>query len=191
MRIEIAGIIATGKTTLANLISSEDCIFEDFKSNTFLSAFYENPSKYAFETEFSFIFQHYHQIKKSDFETKICDFSLIQDLAYGKMGLKGKRLDLFTETYIEIINEINYPDILVFLTCDFEILVERIRKRGRENEKGVNTIFLSTLNQLLTKEIETIDQSKTKIIRVDTGKHDLLSDITATENLIKEIRSYF
>ena len=87
MRIEIAGVIATGKTTLAHLVEPQNTIFEDFKNNTFLSAFYEDPVKYAFETEFFFLFQHYHQIKKSDSVVKICDFALVQDLAYGKMGL--------------------------------------------------------------------------------------------------------
>ena len=52
MRIEIAGVIATGKTTLAHLVQPQNTIFEDFKNNTFLSAFYEDPVKYAFETEF-------------------------------------------------------------------------------------------------------------------------------------------
>jgi deoxyadenosine/deoxycytidine kinase len=173
MRIEIAGLIASGKTTLVNLLKTDKAIFEDFKSNTYLSLYYKNPAKYVFETEFSFLFQHYHQIKKSNSQVKICDFALLQDLAYGKMGLGGNKLLLFTETYNEIIKEINWPDVLVFLSCDVSILKERIKNRGRENENDLDILFLLRLQDHLSTEIDLLDKTRTKVININTGQIDL------------------
>ena len=64
-RIEICGGIASGKTTLANLLarSNIDPILEDFQTNLFWRAFYADPAGTAFETEITFLLQHYHQIK--------------------------------------------------------------------------------------------------------------------------------
>ena len=64
-RVEICGGIAAGKTTLARLLRSKILtpIYEDFKKNPFYDAFYEDPRRYAFETELTFLLQHYHQQK--------------------------------------------------------------------------------------------------------------------------------
>lgn len=92
IRIEIAGVLGAGKSTMASLVNPECTINEDFDSNPFLSYFYQEPTKYNFETELSFLLQHYHEIKKSSFQIQVCDFALVQDLAYGKMGLSPEDL---------------------------------------------------------------------------------------------------
>jgi hypothetical protein len=61
-------------------------LLENFESNPFLRAFYENPSANAFETEFSFLLLHFHQLKShvcavANSEV-ISDFHLAKDLLY-------------------------------------------------------------------------------------------------------------
>jgi deoxyadenosine/deoxycytidine kinase len=63
--IQICGRIASGKTTLAKLFRNKDIhlVLEDFQTNPFWKAFYDNPIQYAFEAKITFLFQDYHQIK--------------------------------------------------------------------------------------------------------------------------------
>ena len=64
-RIEICGGLASGKTTLAELMSqvSPKPVLENFKKVPSWQAFYTNPGKYIFETEITFTLLHYHQVK--------------------------------------------------------------------------------------------------------------------------------
>ena len=60
--IEVAGCIASGKTTFVRILEVESLegIFEDHTINPFWKTFYTDPSTCAFETEISFLLQHYH-----------------------------------------------------------------------------------------------------------------------------------
>lgn len=99
MRIEICGGIAAGKTTLAQLLSQLGIVgvLEDFQSNPFWKPFYADPAGTAFETEISFLLQHYHEIKAAAKRgaTFVCDFSLLLDLAYAHVTLSGGKQSAF------------------------------------------------------------------------------------------------
>src|SRR5258708_34419241 len=95
--IEVCGVIASGKTSVATAL--QDMIhaeFEEFSKNPFFEAFYQDPSRNAFETELTFALQHYHQIKvsASDVPAVCFDFSPELDLAYANLNLEGERLSI-------------------------------------------------------------------------------------------------
>ena len=73
--------MACGETTLVGLFENEKAItlFEDFKANPFWEQFYVDPERFAFETEITFLLQHYSQIKAASGskEAIVCDFSLL------------------------------------------------------------------------------------------------------------------
>ena len=121
MRIEICGGIASGKTTLAKLLSETgvESVLEDFSKNPFWELFYLNPGKYIFETEVTFTLQHYHEIKNAQekYSRFICDFSSIIDLAYAKIGLEGNKLNIFESIYEEVISDIGQPYLIIYLRC--------------------------------------------------------------------------
>jgi deoxyadenosine/deoxycytidine kinase len=84
LHIEVCGGIASGKTTFAGLMTRIGLkpVFEEFRTNPFWQAFYFDPAKYAFETEITFMLQHYHQIKKDQLimgKSICCDFSFFLD----------------------------------------------------------------------------------------------------------------
>ncbi|HEV7698971.1 MAG TPA: deoxynucleoside kinase, partial [Pyrinomonadaceae bacterium] len=130
MRIEICGAIGAGKTTLAGVLKSNSfvCVTESFRLNPFWSLYFSNPDKFSFETELTFILLHYHQIKllADNPLPLVCDFSLIQDLAYAMDALAGKRLDIFESIFDEALTEVGPPDLVVCLQCRPEALLERI-----------------------------------------------------------------
>lgn len=192
-RIEICGGIASGKTTFASLFNQNNLspLYEDFKKSPFWKAFYRNPGKYIFETEISFILLHYHQIKKG-LELKkeiICDFSFLLDLAYAKIGLSGTKLKAFECVLNEILKELPEPRLIVYLKCDAETELNRIRKRARSEESSINLEFLDSLNKALQKEVAKI-QDQSKVITIDSGKKDFANIESVKDEMISLIENY-
>ncbi len=177
MRIEICGGIGAGKTTLANLIKKRDIfpVIENFKSNPFWEPFYSNPNKYQFETELTFLLQHYHAVKAIQNESYlVCDFSLYQDLAYAKMGLDGHKLKIFELVFNEVLHELGQPDLLVYLTCLSDTLKERIERRGRSEEKSISCAFLDSLNKHIYHDVHHFDSNR--ILYLNSESYDFAND---------------
>ena len=62
----IEGNIGAGKTSLASMLAKDTgrrIILEQFSDNPFLPKFYEDPDRYAFQLELSFLSERYQQIK--------------------------------------------------------------------------------------------------------------------------------
>lgn len=189
MRIEICGGIGAGKTTFATsgLIPSLQPLLENFKINPFWEAFYANPGQYAFETELTFLLQHYHQIKAAGDSPVICDFSFIQDLAFARMGLNGNRLKIFEGVAAECLAEIGEPSLTIHLDCSTSTLVNRIAARGRPEETKITTQFLDTLNQAIEAELK---KDSLIIFKIDTDQLDFRSRDADVDRLISKIHRF-
>lgn len=170
-QIFITGGIASGKTTLAHLLSQLEipAILENFQSNPFWEAFYADPTGTAFETEITFLLQHYHQIKTASNLTKayVCDFSPLLDLAYAKVTLDKGKFDTFSAVYREIQRELPRPDLVIHLACDPEIELERIRQRGRNVEQSITLDYLKAINQAL-QEVLRDEVKSIEILSIDS-----------------------
>ena len=179
MRIEICGGIASGKTTLASLLSTKGHygIYESFTNNPFWSAFYTDPVKYAFETEIAFTLQHYHQLKSHP-ETNtpvVCDYSFLLDIAYAEMGLKGSQLEAFKAVYAEIQKELPPPALVIHLQCDPDVELARIRARAREVEKNITVDFLRSLNEAVLVQIDRA-RGHVPILAIDSARNNFVDD---------------
>lgn len=173
-RIEICGGIAAGKTTLSLLLESlgAHVINEKFELNPFLQKFYMDPGFFSFETELTFLLQHYHDIKIAQRNHKyvICDYSFYLDLAYSDVTLNTKaQRAVFSKLFDEVFKQISPPDFVIYLECPPDVLLHRIRKRGRDYEKTITTDYLSLLSKSLKKRIKKYDNN---IILIDSNKMD-------------------
>jgi deoxyguanosine kinase len=188
MRIEICGGLGSGKTTFALMLKSDILtpVLENFKSNPFWEPFYKNPGQFVFETEITFLLQHYHQIKVGGDMPLVCDFSFYQDLAFARMGLTGKRLSIFEATLKECIEEVGVPDLTICLQCAPNTLKERILKRGRKEEDNVTVEFLEMLNAAVYREFGTISPTQ-KTILIDSEKQNFELDGEVIQTLKMKI----
>ena len=62
--IAIEGTIGVGKTSLANILAKKmqaKLVIEEFEENPFLSEFYADKSRYAFQTQLFFLLSRYRQ----------------------------------------------------------------------------------------------------------------------------------
>lgn len=192
-RIEITGAIGSGKSSLAKLLLDHgyEVVFEEFKANPFWKAFYSNPDKYNFETEVTFILQHYHELKRKLEETRdvVCDFSFTQDLGYAVMGLKKKPLKIFQSVHDYIIDEVGEPTLIIFMKCSASGLLERIKVRGREEEVLIDEGFLTSLSAFVNKEIKRKRKKKKEVsyLEIDTEKINIITNPSDQQFILNKI----
>jgi deoxyadenosine/deoxycytidine kinase len=177
-RIEICGGIASGKTTLAQLLATSGLIevLEDFQTNPFWKSFYADPTGTAFETEVTFLLQHYHAIKSMPELTSgfVCDFSLVLDLAYARVTLAGGRLDAFLRVLKEVHDELPPPDLLIYLNCNPSVELERIRRRGRNVESAITVDYLAKINGALEEQLQ--DEATRNVLVIDSAARNFAQD---------------
>ena len=101
--IAIEGPIGVGKTSLAKLLSkrlSAKLILEKFEDNPFLSEFYDDPARFAFQTQLFFLLQRYQQqqdIRQVDMfhNLLISDYMFIKDRLFASLNLDDKEMNLY------------------------------------------------------------------------------------------------
>ena len=177
-RLEIAGGIASGKTTLARILkrAGATCLLEDFRRNPFVRAFYQTPKVFAFETEVSFVLQHFHALKmhRTPDTIVVLDHSFFLDEAYADVTL----LSTERRAFQAIVNEIRYQTgdnaLVVHLECPASVALERLRARKRTMEQGIRKAYLERLNAALDRRLSKL--SAQRIFRIDSGRLDYAHD---------------
>ncbi len=164
--IGICGNIGAGKTTLSEFLARKGgalskighvMIFrEDVTKNPYLKLYYENPNRWAYESQMSFLSQRLLQrqeIKKFD-GVAISDRTIYEDgfVFASSLHDQGILSDLGFKNYNFwfnfVINGFRKPDVLVYLRVnDMNVLMDRIKKRGREYEKTIEKSYLLKLNE--------------------------------------------
>lgn len=146
MFIAVEGGIGAGKTTTARMLAERlgcELILENTDVHPFLHAFYENPARFALETELGFVLLHYHQLHRvTESSLVVTDFSPVKDLAFARMNLRVEDATLFGHVYERLIGRLPQPALAVFLDLDVDELLARIRRRGRPYELGMTRDYL-------------------------------------------------
>ncbi len=193
LRIEVCGGIASGKTTITGLLSRLNIcpIYENFSANPFYKAFYRDPSANAFETEITFLLQHFHDIRGSvdKQRTFCCDFSFVLDRAYADVTLTDKHLKIFMAVYREAQRIIGPPDLLVHLKCDPVEELRRIRRRHRALERTIAIDYLAALNAALARRVSQ-RVAHTKIIEIDSSRIDFAHEEEARKKVLALISQH-
>ncbi len=189
-RLEICGGIASGKTTLAQALreAGYQVILEQFRANPFWRRFYANPVKHGFETEVCFLLQHYSDIKHLSDKPRglICDFGLLQDLAYAEANLSGHDLKLFKALYERIVKEVGYPNLLVHLTCSSSVELKRIRARRRREESAITSDYLSNLNRSIAAHVRGA-RGRARIMTVNSETNDFARAGIVRKRIVRQI----
>ncbi len=184
VRIEICGCIASGKTTLCKALTSKLVapIYEDFRANPFLDIFYKNPAKVAFETELTFLLQHYHGIKMAVGHNVLTDYSIILDMAYADVTLQGQQRKVFLDVAQQVLSEIGMPDLLISLECPAEVLFERVQKRNRESEKAISIQYLKELSAAAQERVAAVSKD-VQVISLDSHLNNFLESQRVVEKI--------
>jgi len=188
--ITIEGNIGAGKTTLATSLSNEfnaRLILEQFADNSFLPKFYEQPDKYAFPLELSFLAERYHQLKnelsKQDiFKPKIItDYYFLKSLIFAKANLDEDEYALYSKLFHIINDSLPKPDLFVYLYQNIERLQENIKKRGRTYEQKISDEYLIKIQSAYFDYIKQVPDLK--IVIIDVNKIDFAHNLNDYEQI--------
>lgn len=189
-RVEICGSIASGKTTLARALGgSFNVISERFRDTQFYHAFYEDPTKYAFETELDFLLQHYHLIKRyRPGRHAICDYSLWLDRAYASANLSPGQRHAFAVVWEEILADLGPPGLIVYLRCPEHVLMQRIARRARVEETAITEEYLSRLGREAASEMRLLSATL-PILEINSDNVDFTPESTTRPFLLSYLCS--
>ncbi len=173
-------------------MSGAASVFESFAANPFFEIFYSNPVRYAFETEVTYMLQHYSSIADAASIKQslvVADFSMALDLAYARVTLSPDDLKIFEQVYDHAVAKIGPPDLLIKLDCAPEVELARIRARARPAEKPIELDYLHRLNIATEAVLDDARFRGQAVLRIDSGALDFRSEGRDRADVVRQVLS--
>lgn len=169
-RVEILGVFASGKTTLAKNLATLDgfkLLPEDHRRIPFWGRPEFSESLGFLPHDLSFLLHHVSLLKASGKkkELAICDWSFISDRLWASMRLDKQR-DVYLRVFEELIPQLGDPVKYIYLRTPPGITIDRLRARGREPEKNFGN-FVYQAFEALERAVDAIDRER--LIVVEDG----------------------
>lgn len=148
--ISVIGPMAAGKTFVAERLSSDlgaEIVYEDYASNPFIAAASSMGDKWALPSQIYFILSRVEQLAPYLMSSGVVvsDYGFCQDRLYAEILLEGNDLKAYHQLFSRFESLICPPSIIVHVDAPLDILVDRIKDRGRDFEADIDHDFLRKL----------------------------------------------
>jgi deoxyguanosine kinase len=156
MYLAIEGVIGVGKTTLARTLQSifsTQLLLEVFEENPFLSDFYSDRARYAFQTQIFFLLSRYRQQRANvphllaQGLDLIADYTFEKDSLFARINLAGDEMNMYQKVHEALAEKIPLPNLVVYLRASTNVLMHRIALRDRPYERNIERKYIDELNQ--------------------------------------------
>ena len=192
--VAIEGPIGAGKTSLAKLLAEKlgaRTVLEDFEDNPFLSDFYEDPERFAFQTQLNFLIQRYQQqqeLRQVDIfhNLLITDYMFIKDRLFASLNLDEKEMNLYDTIANFLEKNVINPDLVIYLQADTDTLMRNISKRNRSFEVNISYKYIDGLNEVYNEYF--FRYQDTPLIIINTNNIDFVNNFNDLEEVIQCIR---
>lgn len=197
MYIAIEGVIGVGKTTLARLLQptfNANLVLEVFEENPFLSRFYAERERYAFQTQIFFLLSRYHQQRRTVSETAaqgvslISDYTFEKDALFARINLHGDELEMYFRVHEALAEKVIQPDLIVYLRASTTVLMQRIAFRDRSYERNMEYAYIDELNHGY-EDFFAHHHRGAPVLTVDTDELDYIRNpelLKLVENRIRQ-----
>lgn len=192
--VAIEGAIGVGKTTLARLLQPRfgaELLLEAFEENPFLSDFYTDRARYAFQTQMFFLLSRYRQQQMvSTLSARgplIADYTFAKDSLFATMNLAGDELDVYNQLYRVLADRIPLPTLVVYLRASTEVLMLRIAMRDRAYERKMDRVYIDDLRQAYERHFS--DYTQTSLLTIDVDELDYVRDPSALAFIEGQVRT--
>jgi deoxyguanosine kinase len=192
--LAIEGAIGVGKTTLARLLQPRfeaELLLEAFEENPFLSDFYADRTRYAFQTQMFFLLSRYRQQQTAvallPRSPLIADYTFAKDSLFAQMNLGGDELDVYRQLYTVLADRAPVPDLVVYLRANTDLLMLRIAMRDRAYEREMDRAYIEALRQAYELHFSTYTQ--TPLLVIDADDLDYVQDPSALALVEGQVRT--
>lgn len=174
----VAGNIGAGKTSLTERIGERLGWWTGYESvadNPYLPDFYSDMRSWSFHLQVFFLGHRAEQYldAANDGRSAILDRSIYEDAfifsrALHHMGNLSERDFLaYRRLYELVVGSLPPPNLLIYLKCPVEVLIERIHRRARNMETGISSEYLSLLDNFYDEWLNSFDLCPVLTIRTD------------------------
>jgi len=151
--IAVEGPIGVGKTTLVQKLADAfpaRTMIEVVEENPFLPDFYRDQEKYAFQTQLFFLLSRYRQqqeLWQPDLFNRyiFSDYIFAKDRLFAALTLSDNEMLLYDQVFQILDTRVLKPDLVVYLQARLDVLLDRIKRRGRSFEKNFDASYLKRL----------------------------------------------
>jgi deoxyadenosine/deoxycytidine kinase len=194
--IVVEGAIGVGKTSLVLLLSKKfnaKYNLEIVEENPFLSKFYNDMERYAFQTQIFFLLNRYKQqleLVQQDLFNQLLfsDYLFAKDRIFAHLNLSGNELSMYEHLYEIMVEDIPRPDLIIYLQASTELLMKRIALRDRPFERKISYEYMRRLNLAYQEFFSYPDNyKKSTLIKIDTNDLDFVGKSKDFEYIINEI----
>jgi len=174
----VAGNIGAGKTSLTERIGGRlgwESAYESVVDNPYLPDFYADMHAWSFHLQIYFLGHRAEQYidVANNSQSVILDRSIYEDAyifarALHHMGNISERDYLaYGRVFDLVVKSLPSPDLLIYLQAPVSVLVERIRRRGRDIETGITGDYLELLESFYEDWMRSFDVCPVLTIRTD------------------------
>lgn len=199
--LAIEGPIGVGKTALAELLAKRlqaRLVREVVEENPFLEKFYRDMRGYAFQTQLFFLLSRHRQLQEVfqsammtvdgalvPEQAVVSDYLFEKDRIFATLNLTDHELALYYRIYELIKRDIPKPDLVVYLQARVEVLLARIRQRGRPFEADIDPEYLNNLANLYNSFF--LHYEERPVLIVNTDRLDFVANQEDFEELLRAI----
>ncbi len=198
MYLAIDGVIGVGKTSLVRLLQpafGAEALLEVFEENPFLSDFYSDRARYAFQTQIFFLLSRYHQQRAVPGLLAqgplIADYTFAKDALFARINLSGDDLTLYHRLHDALAEKIPLPDLVVYLRAPTPVLMARIARRGRAYERQMDPAYIAELNAAYDQFFLAPDgpRASQPVLTLDTEHLDFVANDGDLRQVAEQIQA--
>ncbi len=193
--VAIEGPIGVGKTTLARILGDAfgaEVLLEVFEENPFLSDFYADRERYAFQTQIFFLLSRYRQqsrVVPATLERNplVSDYLFAKDRLFAHINLRGDELRVYEQLYVALSERIITPDLVVYLRASTDVLMQRIALRDRPYERAMPRDYIEEVRQAYERFFSTYGEAP--LLALDTDNLDFVRHPEDRAEIIGRVRA--
>ncbi len=192
--VSIEGPIGVGKSSVAQLLAERldaTTVLEEWGPNPFLKPFYDGKAGAAFQVEVFYLLSRYRQqqelLQRNLFQLQtISDYVFEKCRLFAYLNLEDSELAIFERLYGLLAENVARPDLVVYLQAPTEVLLKRIKLRGRGEEANLSEEYLAEVNRAYNHYF--FHYTQTPLLVVNTTDVDFVKRPEDLDDLITQIK---
>jgi deoxyadenosine/deoxycytidine kinase len=172
--IAVEGPVGAGKSALARVLADQlgaRLVEEVPEENPFLRAYHQDRKKHAFQAQLFFLlsrFQQQQALFQQDLFSRstVAEYLFARDRIFASLTLGADELALYDRVYELLGPRVVKPDLVVYLQARTDVLLGRVRRRGRDYERSIDTAWLDALAKAYGEFFFHYDETPLLVVNV-------------------------